>query len=202
MYIRAREEALAVLADILDLPDRPAQFDRSGAALVSCLDAEPRRLLQLGRRLLFEEAPRREGDLAPKLDALELSELIRQVFPELRAERWLIARALARDARRLREDVAAALRARGKADERARARRDVEAAVAAARPDWIDRAGALRSACLAVLKAEEVESPHETADLLFAVLAVSDDLARELFADPEKADARLARLLDALRPAA
>jgi hypothetical protein len=201
VYIRAREEAFAALADILDLPERPDQLDRSAAALLSCLDAEPRRVLQLGRRLLFEDAPRRDGDLAPHLEALELSELIRQVFPELRAERWLIARALARDIQRLREDVAAALRARGRQDERTRARKDVEAAVAAARPDWIDRAGALRSACLAALKAADVEDRHQAADLLFAVLAVSDDLAQSLFADPESADARLAGLLESLRAA-
>ena len=220
MYIRTREDALGALAEILDLPDRKAQIVQSTVSIMMCLDAEPRRFLVDGQALLLDgglDALRRErqdrlasmnrapldleGDrVATGLDAMELTEVIRQVFPEIRAERWLFARALLRGEAVLREGVAAAVRARGRQEERARARRDVERAVASARPVWIDRAGALRSACLSVIKnaAWEVDHPHEQADLLFALAATSDDLSDALFSDPESADVRLGRLLEAL----
>ncbi|HEX7900690.1 MAG TPA: hypothetical protein VF950_23220 [Planctomycetota bacterium] len=220
MYIRTREEALASLAEILDLPDRKAQIVQFTVSIMACLDAEPRRLLLDGQALLLDgglDALRRgrhealtsrrlapldvdHDRLATRLDAMELTEVIRQVFPEIRAERWIVARALLRGEAALRDGVAAAIRARGRHDERSRARRDVESAVASARPAWIDRAGALRSACLSVIKraAKEVDHPHEEADLLFALAATSDDLTDALFSNPESADLRLGRLLESL----
>ena len=218
MYIRTREEALAVLAEVLDLSDRKAQIVHVTVAIMQCLDAEPRRLLVDGQALLLDgglDALRRsrqqiltslhrapldvEGDrLATRLDAMELTEVIRQVFPEIRAERWVVARALLRAEAAVRDGVVAALRARGRQDERAKARRHVESALASARPAWIDRAGALRSACLSVIKraAADVDGLHQDADLLFALVATSDELTDALFSDPESADVRLGRLLE------
>jgi len=220
VYIRTREEALAALAEILDLPDRKARIVQFTVSIMACLDAEPRRLLVDGQALLLDgglDALRRgrqealssqfrapldvDNDrVATRLDAMELTEVIRQVFPEIRAERWVVARALLRGEAALREGVAAAIRARGRHDERSRARREVETAVASARPAWIDRAGALRSACLSVIKraAKDVEDLHAEADLLFALVATSDDLSDALFSDPESADVRLGRLLESL----
>lgn len=228
MYIRNREDALDAVAGILDLPDRAAQIVRSSVSIMLCLDAEPRELLGDCQRLLLEnglEALRTrrqdvldsmdqlplivldpEGDLlfrgaAEALDALDLTKAVRQVFPELRVERWILARALLRDEEGVRELLRAAIRARTRPDERAAARRRLQDALAAARPAWIDRAGSIRAACLDVIKGAglaDVDVLHEDADRLFEIFAVSDERAAALLeAGPEDVVRQVARLHEA-----
>ena len=226
MYIRTREDALYAVAAILDQPDRQSRIVQSTVGIMRCLDADPRRLMADCQALLIEDgldALRRkrqeildsletlplivldaEGDrlfeaAATGLDALELTEVVRQVFPELRAERWVLARALLRGESTVREALAAAIRARGRHEERLRARRDIESALNSARPDWIDRAGTLRAACLSALRGRaDVEILHEEADLLFELVAVSDERAEPILADPRTAAESVARLHEAL----
>lgn len=214
MYIRTREDALGAVAEILDQPDRRRQIVQSTVAIMRCLDADPRRLMTDCQALLLEDGldtlRQRRRDLQPALDplfeaaaggldALELTEVIRQVFPELRAERWVLARALLRGESTLREALAAAIRARGRQEERSRARKDVETALHSARPAWIDRAGSLRAACLSALRNRaDVEVLHQEADLLFELVAVSDERAEPILADPRTAAERVAELHAAL----
>ncbi len=226
MYIRTREDAFAAVAGILDLPDRAAQIVRSSVAIMLCLDAEPRELLGDCQALLIDDGlealgrKRREAldSLEPlplvvadpesdrlfeaaarALDALSLTKAVRQVLPEVRAERWLLARALLRDEARLRESLGAAIRGRADRDARTLARRAVEQAVAAARPAWIDRAGSLRAACLDVLKGAGLDSLHEEAELLFEIFALSDERACELLeSTPAQRAQRVGRLHETL----
>jgi hypothetical protein len=229
VYIRTREDALDAVAAVLDLPDRAAQIVQSTVKIMLCLDAEPRRFLADCQALLIEDGlealSRKRQDLldsmeqlplivldpegdrlfqaaAGGLDALELTQVIREVFPELRAERWLVARALLRAETELRDSVSTAIRSRGRQEDRLRARREIEAAVAAARPAWIDRAGSLRAACLDVVKdagLADVDSRHEEANLLFELFAVSDERAQALLdARDEDAIRQVARLHEAL----
>jgi len=45
MYIRSREEALAAMSEILELPERPAQIVQSTVKVALCLNAEARDLM-------------------------------------------------------------------------------------------------------------------------------------------------------------
>jgi hypothetical protein len=236
VYIHTREEAFDAVASILDLADRREQIVQSTVRILSCLDADARAVLVDCQALLIEggletlRERRRsalgsleqiplivldpEGDrlfeaAAEALDALSLAGVVREVFPALRAERWHIARVLLRGEKALRDILAAAIRARGRADEVARLRRDVEALLVARRPSWGDRAGTLRAACLDVLKGAGLaaaESVHEEAERLFEILAVSDERAGEvlLSLDSDRADAvrgivRLHEAVEAVR---
>src|SRR3982751_1715043 len=134
MYIRHQGDALHALAQILDLPERRQQIVQCTIKIMLCLDAEPRALLTDCQALLIEdglEALRRkrrdvlehheaipilildpEGDrlfeaAATALDALRLTEVVRQVFPDLRHERWIVARALLEHETDIRAQLAA-----------------------------------------------------------------------------------------------
>src|SRR5947209_2391076 len=143
MYIRHQGDALDALAQILDLPERRQQIVQSTIKIMLCLDAEPRALLTDCQALIIEDgldALRRrrrevlehqesipiiildpEGDrlfeaAATALDALRLTEVVRQVFPDLRHERWIVARALLAHEADLQAQLAAAIKARGQRD--------------------------------------------------------------------------------------
>ena len=179
MYIRSREDALENLAEILDLPDRRDQIIQSTIRIMLCLEVEPRLFLADCQALLIEggletlRARRREAveaaedlpivvedpeedrlfeEVASTLDALRFTDAIRQVFPGIRAERWQIARAMLLYESGIREQVSAAVKCRGDAACIAAAREAVERLVAALRPAWSDRIGAIRTACLEALK--------------------------------------------------
>jgi hypothetical protein len=212
VYIRTKEEALAAVADILDLPERRRQIIQSSIAIMTCLDCDPRDFLVDCQALLIEgglEALRArrqvaieaaepmplvvldpEGDLlfretASALDALRLSAVVRDVFPDLHHERWLVARALLHRELELRPLLADAIRARGNPEEFGRARAAVEALIEGERPSWTDRAGTLRAACTVVLRADpavEADLLHEEAEALFEVFAACDRRAQDLLA--------------------
>jgi len=210
VYIRTREEALAAVADILDLPDRRAQIIQSSIAIMTCLDCDPRDFLVDCQALLIEdglealrarreevletaepmplvvldpEGDRQFRDTASALDALRLSSVVRDVFSDLRHERWMVARALLRREAEVRSRLSEAIRSRGNLEEFRRARRAVDEIVGAERPSWADRAGTLRAACLVVLRADpslDPDSLHQEAEELFEVFAADDARARAL----------------------
>jgi len=232
MYIRHQGDALDALAQILDLPERRQQIVQCTIKIMLCLDAEPRSLLTDCQALLIEdglEALRRrrrdvlehqesipivildpDGDrlfeaAATALDALRLTEVVRQVFPELRHERWVLARALLAHEAEIRAQLSAAIKARGQGDVLRCARASVESILAGSHPTWNDRAGTLRAACLDVLRGARLADPdglHVEADLLFELFAISDERAAGLLVAldqvPEDAVRQIARLYEAL----
>jgi hypothetical protein len=228
MYIRSREDALDHLAEILDLPERRDQIIQSTIRIMLCLEVEPRIFLADCQALLIEggletlRARRREAvealeelpivvldpvedqlfeEIASALDALRFTEVVRHVFPAIRGERWQIARAILLYESGVREQVSAAVRSRGDERKKSEAQAAVEGMVAALRPSWGDRAGAIRAACLETLKRMDVLEPdrlHQEADLLFELFAVSDRRAPELLeaidTDFGRAQDQIARL--------
>ncbi len=232
MYIRHQGDALEVLAQILDLPERRQQIVQCTIKIMLCLDAEPRQLLADCQALLIEDgldALRRrrrealetertlpiiildpEGDrlyeaVASSLDALRFGEVIRQVFPDLRHERWLAARGLLAREADLKAQLSAAIKARGQRDVVRLSRIAVQEILASRLPGWFDRAGTLRAACVDVLKGGRLCDPdllHEEADLLFQLFAVSDERSVELLnlldASPVDAIHKIVKLYEAL----
>lgn len=232
MYIRHQGDALDALAQILDLPERRQQIVQCTIKIMLCLDAEPRTFLADCQALLIEgglEMLRRkrrdllesestipivvldpEGDrlfeaAASALDALRLTDVVRQVFPDLRHERWIVARALLTHEAEIQNQLSAAIKARGQKDALRCARGSVDSILASQHPDWADRAGTLRAACVDVLKGASLTDPdrlHEEADLLFELFAISDeragDLLRAIDRSPEDAVRLVGRLYEAL----
>jgi len=228
MYIRTREDAMETLAEILDLPERRDQIIQSTIRIMLCLEVEPRLFLADCQALLIEggletlRARRREAvealedlpivvedpaedqmfeEIASALDALRFTDVVRQVFPGIRAERWQIARAILLYESGVREQVSSAVRSRGEDRRLNAAREAVEGMVSALRPSWSDRVGAIRAACLETLRRMDVLEPdrlHQEADLLFELFAVSDRRAPELLeaidADFGRAQDQIARL--------
>lgn len=229
MYIRTKDEALENLAEILEIPERRDQIIQSTIRIMLCLDVEARLLLSDCQALLIEgglealRARRRDAveaaedlpvavldpvedrlfeDVASALDALRFSQVVRQVFPALRADRWQIARALLLFESGVREQISEAVRGRGDPGREASARDAVEGMIAALRPAWSDRVGALRGACLAALKAALDVDPdriHEEAELIFELFATSDERAPELLAALDTDAARAAEQIAHMR---
>jgi hypothetical protein len=232
MYIRHQSDALDALAGILELPDRRQQIVQSTIKIMLCLDAEPRMFLVDCQALLLEgglEALRRkrqeslhaqdavpilildpEGDrlfeaAACALDALRLTDVVRRVFPQMRHERWIIARALLTDECAIQAQLSAAIKSHGQPDVVRCALASVDSILASRHPAWGDRAGTIRAACVDVLKGARLTDPdclHEEADLLFELFALSDERAEGLLAaldrDPEDAVAQVSHLYEAL----
>ena len=232
MYIRHQADALDALAGILDLPDRRQQIVQSTIKIMLCLDAEPRMFLADCQALLLEgglEALRRkrheslhaqdsvpilildpEGDklfeaAAGALDALRLTDVVRRVFPQIRHERWIIARALLHDEGAIQAQLSAAIKSHGQADVVRCALGSVDSILASCHPAWGDRAGTVRAACVDVLKGARLTDPdclHEDADLLFELFALSDERAEGLLTaidrSPEDAVAQVSHLYEAL----
>jgi hypothetical protein len=210
MYIRHQGDALDALAQILDLPDRRQQIVQSTIKIMLCLDAEPRAFLADCQALLLDggldELRRKrheslreleavpilildpEGDrlfeaAATGLDALRLTDVVRRVFPQLRHERWIVARALLSDECAIQAQLSAAIKSHGQPDVVRCALASVDSILASRHPAWGDRAGTIRAACLDVLKGARLTEPdelHEEADLLFELFAIADERAEGL----------------------
>src|SRR6185503_3911078 len=232
MYIRHQGDALDALAQILALPDRRQQIVQSTIKIMLCLDAEPRMFLVDCQALLLDgglDALRRkrqeslvaldsvpilildpEGDrmfeaAASGLDALRLTDVVRRVFPLLRQERWIIARALLTDECAIQAQLSAAIKSHGQQDVVRCALASVDSILASRHPAWGDRAGTIRAACVDVLKGARLTDPdclHEEADLLFELFALSDERAQGLLdaldRSPEDAVHLISRLYEAL----
>lgn len=223
-YLRSREDALDAAAEILDLPLPDERLAQCALRLPLCREAEPRTLLEdfrdflllggldsLARRRRETPAPGRPPRspeeertldvLGTSRDALRGADLVRQVFPGLRHERWQIARAVLRDEAALRDLLIAAIRARGARpsalDE------TLEKAVGAARPPWLDRAGSLLATCRDALRSAGEKDPdtlRNEATRLFELAALEDVRAEALLAGlathPARSFVELLRLRD------
>jgi hypothetical protein len=210
MYIRTREDAIENLAQILELPDRRDQIIQSTVRIMLCLEVEPRLFLadcqallieggldalRERRRLLVEAAEnltvgfidesedRLFEDVASALDALRFVEVVRQIFPGIKADRWQIGRLISLYESGVREQIAEAVRGRSDPARADHGREALETMISALRPAWSDRLGAIRSACLETLKSlqnVDVDQLHEEAETLFELFAMSNDRAPEL----------------------
>jgi len=238
VYIRTEEEALTAVAEILDLRQRRDQLVQTTVKIMLCLEAEPRAFLGDCQALLIEgglEALQRkrreflekdenvpivvldpEDDrlfeaTARALDALRFSNVVMKIFPEFTGifERWWIARAILAHEEEIKKTLTAAIRARRYAEEFDPVRLSVQAAIVAQRPEWIERAGALRAACRDALRLDAgipTERLEEAADAVFNVLATSDERMRPILRpapdDPAAAGDRIRQafaLLEAAR---
>ena len=203
MYIRTREDALEALAEILDLPERRDQIVNTIVRIMDCLDREPRQFMSDCLALLVEGGletlrlkrlesqeymplvvvdpveDRRYETVASTLDALRLSSVILQVFPDMlpAAENWKVARALQRDENALRERVAQAIRSRGSDGERKKARMGLEVTLRIHLPEWEARAESLRAACRDIIEAAGVGDPEKEGDAVFGILATAEGWA-------------------------
>ncbi len=206
MGIRTREEALEALAEILDVPDRSGQIVLSTVRIMDCLEAEARRFmadcqallveggleaLRLRRMEAQEYAPlvaldpewdRRFEAASAALDALRLSGVALEVFPDLAApeERWKVARALLRDETALKGRVSEAIRSRGDEAELRKARLGLDVMMRLHTPPWAPRADYLRATCRDILDAAGVADPEGDGELVFGVLAVAEDWAERV----------------------
>ena len=145
IYIRSKAEALDAVAAVLALPERRQQIVQLTVRVAMCLDPEARRFLadcQAGlieggleymrqRRHDLIAARQEEGpeaivivdssedqlleQVGVALDALRLTEIVRQVFPAAREQHapWEIARAFLADEAELRKVMIEAVRAHG-----------------------------------------------------------------------------------------
>ncbi|MFN3485347.1 MAG: hypothetical protein ACK44W_07695 [Planctomycetota bacterium] len=108
------------------------------------------------------------------LDALRLSEIARQVFPDVREkhETWEVARALLADEEAVRKILVDAVRAHGAGNSALYedCRKELLGRLEAARPSWMSASGALKQA--------SSEGGSEHAADVFGVVAVDDMRAR------------------------
>jgi len=198
-YIRSKAEALDAVASVLALPERRQQIVQLTVRVAMCLDPSARSFLADCQAGLVEGGleymRKRRHDLlaatqqeAPEaivivdstedqlleqvgmaLDALRLSEIVRQAFPMIRERHagWEIARAFLADEEELRKVVIEAVRAHGAGNsvvyERDRA--EIERRIVAVTPSWAASLPTLQAAC------DEVspQAPH-----LLAAIAVDD----------------------------
>jgi hypothetical protein len=199
IYIRSKAEALDAVASVLALPERRQQIVQLTVRIAMCLDPAARSFLADCQAGLIEgglehmrkrrheqmaaqqqEAPEAivivdssEDQLLEQvgmaLDALRLSEIVRQAFPVVRERHagWEIARAFIADEEELRKVVIEAVRAHGAGNsvvyERDRA--EIERRIVAQTPTWMSALPTLQAAC------DEVspQDPH-----LLAAIGVDD----------------------------
>jgi hypothetical protein len=203
IYIRNKAEALDAVASVLALPERRQQIVQLTVRVAMCLDSEARVFLADCQAGLVEGGldymrKRRHEQLAAQqqeapeaivivdssedqlleqvgmaLDALRLSEIVRQAFPMIREKHaaWEIARAFLADEEELRKVVIEAVRAHGAGNsvvyERDRA--EIERRIVSVGPTWMAALPTLQAAC------EEV-APGDSH--LLSAVAVDDMRAR------------------------
>lgn len=207
IYVRNKAEALDAVAAVLALPERRQQIVQLTVRVAMCLDAEARAFLadcQAGliegglefmrkRRQELLAAHQEDGpeaivivdssedqlleQVGMALDALRLSEIVRQAFPAVREKHagWEIARAIIAAEEDMRKIMIEGVRAHGAGNSPVyeEARAEIEKRIAAAAPAW---AGDLRL----LTKACEVGAPGDAQVL--PVVAV-DDMRAKLVID-------------------
>ena len=206
IYIRSKAEALDAVASVLALPERRQQIVQLTVRVAMCLDPEARTFLadcQAGlieggleymkkRRHDLLAARQEEGpeaivivdstedqlleQVGVALDALRLSEIVRQVFPPVREKHaaWEIARAILAGEEEMRKIMIEAVRAHGAGNsgiyERDRA--EVERRIAAAAPPWIGDLALLSKACEVAAADERQLLPAIAVDDMRAKLVI------------------------------
>jgi hypothetical protein len=203
IYIRNKAEALDAVASVLALPERRQQIVQLTVRVAMCLDSEARSFLadcQAGlveggleymRKRRHEMLAAQQED-APEaivivdssedqlleqvgmaLDALRLSEIVRQVFPSVRERHaaWEIARAFLAEEEVVRQVMIEAVRAHGSGNSAVyeRDRAEIERRIVAAGPTWMSTLPTLQQACEEVAPGD----PH-----LLSAVAVDDMRAR------------------------
>ena len=211
MYIRNREEALDALSDVLALTERREQIIRITVKVALCLDADARRFLadaQAGlidggleamrrKRQVMMEAVSDEGGEAivlidssedqlleavgQAMDALRLSEIIVQVFPEVGRthQKWQVARAVVGEEQSLQEAVITAVKERTSGNTKVieEMQAHVIEKLRATRPTWMESAVALKTAIEEFAAGADGEKGTDPV-LLFNVIATHEDSAR------------------------
>lgn len=173
------------VAMCLDAEARSFLADCQAGLIEGGLEAMRRRRQELLSSLEREEGPEAivivdssEDQLLEQvgaaLDALRLSEIARQVFPDVREkhEAWEIARALLADEEAVRKTLIDAVRAHGAGNSALyeECRREMLRRLEAARPPWAQAVAALKEASAA--------GGAEDAAAVFGVVAVDDMRAR------------------------
>lgn len=181
IYVRNKAEALDAVASVLALPERRQQIVQLTVRIAMCLDSEARSFLadcQAGliegglesmrkrrHELLAthqEEAPEAivildntEDQLLEQvgvaLDALRLSEIVRQVFPAIKEKHasWEVARTFLAAEEEVRKVMVEAVRAHGSGDSKVyeHCRAEMERRVNAATPTWMAMLPTIEAAC-------------------------------------------------------
>ncbi len=207
IYIRNKAEALDAVAAVLALPERRQQIVQLTVRVAMCLDAEARTFLADCQAGLIEggleymrkrrheliaaqqqEAPEaivivdsNEDQLLEQvgmaLDAMRLSEIVRQVFPHVREAHapWEIARAFLASEEEMRQVMIESVRAHGAGNSALyeKGRAFVERRIDAVRPGWMATLPTLQAACEEVAPGD----PH-----LLPAIAV-DDMRAKLVLD-------------------
>lgn len=207
IYIRNKAEALDAVALALALPERCQQIVQVTIHLALCMDAEARyfladcqagiieggldRMRERRRELLVahqQEEPETivivdssENQLLEQvgaaLDAMRLSEIVRQLFPTIREKHaaWEIARAFVAAEEEVRQVMIEAIRAHGSGNSAAyeKGRAGMQRHILEVSPPWLAVLPTLKQACDEVSR----DAPH-----LLAVVAI-DDMRAQLVID-------------------
>ena len=203
IYVRNKAEALDAVAAVLALPERRQQIVQLTVRIAMCLDAEARSFLadcQAGliegglesmrkrrHELLAahqEEAPEAivivdntEDQLLEQvgmaLDALRLSEIVRQVFPAIREKHaaWEVARTFIAAEEEVRKVMVEAVRAHGSGDSKVyeHCRGEMERRINAVTPTWMVVLPTIEAVCSEVA----IKDAH-----LLGAIAIDDMRAR------------------------
>lgn len=207
MYVRNKAEALDAVATVLALPERRQQIVQLTVRIAMCLDAEARSFLadcQAGliegglesmrkrrHELLAahqEEAPEAivildntEDQLLEQvgvaLDALRLSEIVRQVFPAIKEKHaaWEVARTFIAAEEEVRKVMVEAVRAHGTGDSKVydHCHEEMRRRINAGTPTGMAMLPTIEAACAEVVSGD----PH-----LLGVIAI-DDMRSRLVVD-------------------
>jgi hypothetical protein len=235
MYIRSKEEALGVMARILELPARPAQIVESTVQVALCMTSDARdfmldvqaaviggglealkkrreeALAKLTETKIRRRAPgvdvRKDpvlDQIGLALDLLKMVEVVVEVFPALVPghPKWEVARFIHENESYVREAVEAGLRRRGR-PEHADLERKVLARIEEKKPWWPEWAESIRQACAhyvkTLAKAGEVHPRANDPELLFAVICMSEERAREVLDRMARTSAELEACLAGIR---
>ncbi len=235
MLIRSKDEAMAALSEILDLPERRDQIVQSTVKVAVCLSAEARSFMldvqagileggleALRRRRqealegLSETQVRRRApgidvrkdpmleQIGTALDLLRMVDILAEVFPALapRHPRWELARFIHENESWIREAVEAGLRRRGK-PEHAPLEAKVLARIEERKPWWPEWADSMREACAhhvrTLARPGGAHPAASDADLLFQVIAMSEDRARAFLKCMAGTSADVANYLSEIR---
>ena len=141
---------------------------------------------------LFEE-------VASTRDALRIVKLVQEVFPEVAQDEplWILARAVLGHESEIQECLRRGIKSRGEDGDPtvfAQSHQDARQIINRVRPEWENRAAAVRQACLDVVRGAELATEGDAplkAEFLFTVIAARDERAEAFITwldrDPKEA---------------